>query len=87
MTKKELVRTIAKKADVNLHVAEKCLNAFLEAVKESAKKGEEVRLVGFGTFKVIQRKKRKGRNPQTGKEIIIPAKKVVRFYPGKGLAL
>ncbi len=87
MTKEELVRAIAKKADVHQHIAKKCLEAFLETVKEAVSKNDEVRLVGWGKFAVIERKKRKGRNPRTGKEIIIPAKKVVRFYPGKNLTL
>lgn len=87
MTKEELVKAIASKAEVKQAVAKKCLDAFLDTVKETLKKGEDVRLIGFGTFKVVTRKERKGRNPRTKEEITIPAKKVVRFYRGKDLEL
>ena len=87
MTKEELVKTIAKKADVNQHVAQRCLNAFLETVKEAVKNGKQVRIVGFGKFAQVERKARIGKNPKTGEKIKIPAKKVVRFYPGKELQI
>jgi DNA-binding protein HU-beta len=63
--------------------AEKALNAVLAAIEEALKKGEKVQLVGFGTFEVRERAARKGRNPQTGQEIEIPASKVPVFKPGK----
>lgn len=85
MTKGELVDAIAGAAGITKVDAEKALNAFTEAVTKSLKKGDSVGLVGFGTFSVSKRKARKGRNPQTGKEINIPAAKVPKFKAGKGL--
>ncbi|HLA50729.1 MAG TPA: HU family DNA-binding protein [Thermodesulfobacteriota bacterium] len=85
MTKGELVDAIAGGAGLTKVDAEKAVNAFTEAVTKSLKKGDAVGLVGFGTFSVSKRKARKGRNPQTGKEINIPAAKVPKFKAGKGL--
>ena len=85
MTKGELVDAIAGGAGLTKVDAEKAVNAFTEAVTKSLKKGDAVGLVGFGTFSVSRRKARKGRNPQTGKEINIPAAKVPKFKAGKGL--
>ena len=85
MTKGELVDAIAGAAGLTKVDAEKALNAFTTAVTKSLKKLEAVSLVGFGTFSVSKRKARKGRNPQTGKEINIPAAKVPKFKAGKGL--
>jgi DNA-binding protein HU-beta len=85
MTKQELVTKIAQDANLSKRAAEDALNAFINAVKESLAKGESVSLVGFGTFSVSERAARKGRNPQTGAEIEIPARKVPVFRAGKGL--
>ncbi len=85
MNKSELISAIAKKSGLTKAQATKALNAFLEATTESLKKGEDVRLVGFGTWTVKKRSERKGRNPQTKKEMIIPAKKVVKFKAGSEL--
>ncbi len=85
MTKQELVTKIAQEANLSKRAAEDALNAFINAVKESLAKGESVSLVGFGTFSVSERAARKGRNPQTGAEIEIPARKVPVFRAGKGL--
>lgn len=85
MNKETLVKTIAEKANVNINIAKKCLNAFIETVKETARKKEEIRIVGFGRFAIVEKKERKGKNPKTGEEIIIPAKKIVKFYPSKDL--
>jgi DNA-binding protein HU-beta len=85
MTKGDLIDAIAGAAGITKVAAEKTLNAFTEAVTKSLKKGDTVSLVGFGTFSVSKRKARKGRNPQTGKEINIPAAKVPKFKAGKGL--
>lgn len=85
MTKGDLIDAIAGAAGITKVAAEKALNAFTEAVTKSLKKGDTVSLVGFGTFSVSKRKARKGRNPQTGKEINIPAAKVPKFKAGKGL--
>jgi len=66
-------------------MAESFVDSFVEVVSEQLSKGEEVKLVGFGTFKVQDRKARKGVNPQTGKSIKIPARKVPKFVAGKDL--
>ena len=85
MTKGDIIDVIAEAAGITKVAAEKALNAFTTAVTKSLKKLEAVSLVGFGTFSVSKRKARKGRNPQTGKEINIPAAKVPKFKAGKGL--
>lgn len=87
MTKKELVSEIAKRAGLRKADAEKALSAMMEAVEAELKKGGEVRLIGFGTWKVVKRAERKGVNPRTREKITIPAKKVVKFVPGKKLEL
>lgn len=83
MNKSDLVNAIAKEAEVSKKVAEKSLNATVEAIKASLKKGDKVSLVGFGTFETRKRAARKGRNPQTGEEIKISASKSPVFKPGK----
>ncbi|MEF3255824.1 MAG: HU family DNA-binding protein [Deferribacterales bacterium] len=83
MNKKDLIEKIAAKAGLKKVEAEKALEAFEESVVEALKGGDKVTLVGFGTFSVYERKARTGRNPQTGKEIKIPAKKTPKFTPGK----
>ena len=85
MTKAELIATIAKEAKIPKVSAEKALNAFAGSVIKTLKKGDKLTLTGFGTFSVGKRKARIGRNPQTGKEIKIPATKVARFKPGNVL--
>lgn len=87
MNKAELVTAMAEKSGLTKAAAEKALNALTAAVTESMKKGQRVGLVGFGSFSVAKRSARTGRNPQTGKEIKIPAKKVVKFKPGADLTL
>ena len=76
---------MAADANISKKEAEAALNSFVASVKESLGKGESVSLVGFGTFGVSQRNARKGRNPQTGEEIDIPARRVPTFKAGKGL--
>ncbi|MCX5836467.1 MAG: HU family DNA-binding protein [Deltaproteobacteria bacterium] len=85
MTKAELIAFMAGQADVTKATAAKALQAYMDAVAKELKKNGKLGLVGFGTFAVIKRKAREGRNPQTGKTIKIPAKKVVKFKAGKGL--
>ncbi|GAB6182892.1 HU family DNA-binding protein [Thermodesulfovibrio hydrogeniphilus] len=85
MTKADLVGKIASKAGLTKAEAAKALDATIEAIKESLKKGEKVTLVGFGSFYISKRKARKGRNPRTGQEIKIPATKVPKFTAGKTL--
>lgn len=85
MTKAELVSKMAKDAKISKTSAEKALNSFTANVTGALKKGGKMTLTGFGTFSVVQRKARKGRNPQTGKDIKIPATKVAKFKAGKKL--
>jgi len=82
MTKAELIANISKEAKIPKVAAEKALNAFTGFVMKALKKGDKITLTGFGTFSVAKRKARTGRNPQTGKEIKIPARKVARFKVG-----
>ncbi len=86
MTKAELVGVIAGDADISKAAAAKALESYIKTVTTELKKNGKLGLVGFGTFSVIKRKARTGRNPQTGDKIKIKAKKVVKFKPGKGLA-
>ncbi len=85
MTKQELVAKMAEDADISKKAAEQALNSFMDGVKGALAKGDSVSLVGFGTFGVSHREARTGRNPQTGAEIQIPARKVPTFKAGKGL--
>ena len=82
MTKAELIANISKEAKIPKVSAEKAINAFTGSVMKALKKGDKITLTGFGTFSVAKRKARTGRNPQTGKEIKIPARKVARFKVG-----
>ena len=85
MNKAELVARLAKDTKLSKVTSEHVLNSFLNNVRSALKKGQSVTLVGFGTFSVVKRKSRSGRNPQTGRTMTIPAKKVPKFKPGKGL--
>jgi DNA-binding protein HU-beta len=85
MKKIELVREIAKATSMTQTQATQALDATLAVIKKTLKKKEDVRLVGFGTFKVATRKARTGINPQTKKPIKIPATNVAKFVPGKDL--
>lgn len=86
MNKAELVDAIASGAKLTKADAAKALDATIDAISKALKKGERIGLVGFGSFSVAKRNARVGRNPQTGKEIKIPAKKVVKFKAGAELA-
>lgn len=85
MTKAEFVTELAKKVNSTKKDAEKFLEAFVDIVSATAKKGDAIRLPKFGTFKVITRKERTARNPRTGKTIKVPKKKVLRFAPSSEL--
>lgn len=85
MNKTELVAAIAEKSELSKKDSEKALKAFIDTVTEELKKGEKIQLVGFGTFEVSERAERTGRNPQTGKEMVIPASKAPKFKAGKAL--
>lgn len=86
MNKAELIEAIASEAGLSKADAKKALDAFVNTTTHALKKGDRVALVGFGSFSVSERAARKGRNPQTGKEINIKAKKVVRFKAGAELS-
>ena len=86
MNKAELIDAMAANAGLSKADAKKALDAFVSATTDALKKGDRVALVGFGSFSVSTRSARKGRNPQTGKEINIPAKKVVKFKAGADLS-
>jgi len=85
LNKTELVSELAQKVDMTKKDAEKVVNAFFSTIEEALKSGDKVQLIGFGTFEVRERQARKGRNPQSGEEISIPAARVPAFKAGKAL--
>lgn len=85
MNKQELVAEVASGAEISRVQANKAVGAVLNGIVGALKKGEDVRLVGFGTFEITERKATKGRNPRTGEEIDIPASRRPRFKSGKAL--
>ena len=87
MNKTEVIQAIAEKANLTKVQAKAALEATLEAVEGTLKKGDKVALIGFGTFQVVKKDARKGINPATKEAIKIPAKKVVKFKPGADLAM
>jgi DNA-binding protein HU-beta len=86
MNKAELVDAIAAGSGISKADSKRALDAFIDATTNALKSGDRVSLVGFGSFSVSERAERKGRNPQTGKEITIAAKKVVKFKAGTELS-
>ena len=86
MNKGELIDAIAADAGISKSQAGDALESVMSNVSKTLKSGDKVTLVGFGTFSVSHRDARTGRNPQTGATIQIPARKVVRFKPGKDLS-
>lgn len=85
MNKNELIEEVSDKTGFTKSDTQKFVNAYVDVISKTLRKGKEVQLIGFGTFRVTKRKARTGRNPQTGKELKIPAKKVPVFRPGKAL--
>ena len=85
MNKTELTAAIAEQAGISKKDAEKALKAFTDVVADELKKGEKVQLVGFGTFEVVERAAREGRNPQSGEPMPIAASKAPKFKAGKAL--
>src|SRR5690625_1995232 len=85
MNKTDLVNAVAEKTELSKKDAAKAVDAVFETVMDSLSEGEKVQIIGFGNFEVRERKARKGRNPQTGEEIQIPASKVPAFKAGKAL--
>ncbi len=85
MNKADLVTKVAESTELSKKDVSKAVEAVFESISEALHLGEKVQLVGFGNFEVRERSARKGRNPQTGEEIEIPASKVPAFKPGKAL--
>lgn len=85
MNKSELVAKVAETTELSKKDVTKAVDAVFEAISDALQGGDKVQLVGFGNFEVRERSARKGRNPQTGEEIEIPASKVPAFKPGKAL--
>ena len=85
MNKTEFIAAIAEEAGLSKTDAAKAVKAFTDVVVEEMKKGEKIQLVGFGTFEVSERAERTGRNPQSGKEMVIPASKAPKFKAGRAL--
>lgn len=86
MNKAQLTEEVAEVAKLSKVQAENAINAFTNAISKSLKKGESVTLLGFGTFSISERAARSGRNPGTGEQIKIKAKKVAKFKAGKSLS-
>ncbi|HZG60279.1 MAG TPA: HU family DNA-binding protein [Anoxybacillus sp.] len=85
MNKTDLINSVAEASGLSKKDATKAVDAVFESITEALKNGDKVQLIGFGNFEVRERAARKGRNPQTGEEMEIPASKVPAFKPGKAL--
>jgi len=85
MNKNELVTAVAEKAELSKQQAGQAVDALFDVIEGALAKGDDIRLVGFGTFSVSHRAASKGRNPSTGAEVDIPARNVPKFAAGKGL--
>lgn len=83
MNKAQLIEKLSQKAHLSKVQTEAALDAAIDIIQKTVAKGEEVKLVGFGTFSLLDRKSRPGRNPKTGEKVLIPSSKVPRFKPGK----
>jgi len=79
MKKGDLVRNVAKRAGTTIKLAQAVIDAAFDEIASALERGERLILPGFGSFSVVNKKQRKGRNPQTGQEIVIPARKAVKF--------
>jgi DNA-binding protein HU-beta len=86
LNKTQLIEAVAKETGMTKVDAEKAIKSTIDCVSKELKKGGNVTLIGFGTFSVMRRAARKGKNPRTGETIRIPAKKVPKFKPGKALS-
>lgn len=85
MNKGELIEVISTKTNMSKKDSQAALDAICESISEALTRGDKVSLIGFGTFETRARAQRKGRNPQTGAEVIIPAKKAPAFKASKAL--
>lgn len=83
MNKAELIDRVREKTGMPRHKAKIAVESFVAAIKRSLESGNDVHIVGFGAFKVLSRRPRRGRNPRTGELIHVPAKKAVKFTAGK----
>ncbi|MBM9613398.1 HU family DNA-binding protein [Desulfobulbus rhabdoformis] len=86
MNKNDLIESIAQSAQISKIAAERGLNGLLATLSTAMKEGKRVTLVGFGSFSVVDRAPRMGRNPKTGETVPIPSRRVVKFRPGKDLS-
>lgn len=85
MNKTELINAVAEASELSKKDATKAVDSVFDTILDALKNGDKIQLIGFGNFEVRERSARKGRNPQTGEEIEIPASKVPAFKPGKAL--
>ena len=85
MNKEDLVKLVSEKTGITQKAAEQVQKAVIELFSSTLEKGEPISLVGFGSFKVVERAAREGRNPSTGEKIQIPASNTVKFTPSKSL--
>ncbi len=85
MKKEELVAFVSESAEITKKSAGEAVNAVFEGITSALEKGDSISLVGFGSFKVVKRAAREGRNPSTGEKMRIPASKGIKFTPGAGL--
>jgi len=85
LTKRELIEIVAKKANLTNKAAREAMQAVINSIRDSLKRGEKIVITGFGTFSVRKRVERVGRNPKTGEKITISARKAPGFTPGKTL--
>ena len=85
MNKADLVAEVARESDISKDAAEKAVDATFRSIEDALKKGDTVRIVGFGNFQVAERKASTGRNPRTGETVSIPASRVPKFRAGKAL--
>jgi len=85
MNKEDLVKLVSEKTGMTQKAAEQAQKAVIELFSSTLEKGESISFVGFGSFKVVERAAREGRNPSTGEKIQIPASKTVKFTPSKSL--
>lgn len=84
MTKADIIQEVAEKG-LSKRLSTEAVEAVFKIIKEELRKGEKVQLVGFGSFQVRSKRARKGRNPQTGEEITISARRILKFKPGRAL--
>jgi len=83
MIKADLINKLSKDMNITKQEAENGVNVFFDTIKEAIKRGEEIELRGFGSFRIRKRGPRSGRNPRTGEQVKVPAKKVIYFKPSK----